>query len=141
LRTRNKILAVALCCLCLAFSAQPAAVTASASNAAIQPFWTTLSSIALSMTYSNGQVHWGGSISGNSNVTSISATYTLEKRNANGTYSSIDSWSFSGSNSWLDSTGDKTTSKGTFRLTVSVTARTSSGTTETTSNSLVKTFT
>jgi hypothetical protein len=92
------------------------------------------------MTYSGGQIHWGGSISGNSSVVSVKAIYTLEKQNSNGAYSFVGDWSFSGTNAWLDSSGDKTAPLGTYRLTVAVTATTRTGTVENTSNSLVKTF-
>lgn len=138
----KRLIAAALCCLCLLGSAQAASAVAYASDQqeGIQPFWTTLSTIILSMTYSGGQVNWGGSISGNSNVVSISTTYTLEKRNSNGSYSFVDDWNDSGAATYLDSSGSKTTAKGTYRLTVDITAVTSSGAVETASNSLTKTF-
>jgi hypothetical protein len=138
---RKRLIAAALCCLCLFSVAQTTGVVAAAADSSgIQPFWTTISTIALSMTYSNGKVNWGGSISGNSNVASISATYTLEKRNSNGTYTFVDDWNVSGAKTYLDSSGSKTASTGTYRLTVSVTAVTTSGTSENASNNLVKTF-
>ncbi|MDR1328184.1 MAG: hypothetical protein LBK23_01105 [Oscillospiraceae bacterium] len=140
MRTGKRILAAALCCLCLLSAAQTGAAAAPAQTSGIQPFWTTISSISLSMTYSNGKVNWEGYISGNSNVTSIAATYTLEKRNSNGTYSSVDSWSVSGSATYLDSSGSKTVATGTYRLTVNVTVTASSGASETADKSLSKTF-
>jgi hypothetical protein len=53
----------------------------------------------------------------------------------------VDDWDDSGTNTYLSSSGSKTTSTGTYRLTVSVTAVTTSGTSENASNSLTKTFT
>jgi hypothetical protein len=141
-KNRKRLIAAALCCLCLLSAVQATGAVAFASDqlSGIQPFWTTLSTIALSMSYSGGKVNWGGSISGNSNVASISATYTLEKRNTRGTYLFVDDWNYSGTNTYLDSSGSKTTATGTYRLTVEVAVVTTSGTTESASNSLVKTF-
>jgi len=142
----KKFIAVVLCCLCLTLSAQVFPVTASAAVPPIdiQPYWTTLSSIALSMSYSGGKVSWGGSIDGNSNVVSIKATYTLDILSG-GSYSFVEKWDVSGTKTWLDSSGVTSgtppTPKGTYRLTVNVTSTTSSGTVENTSTNLVKTFT
>ncbi|GHV14168.1 hypothetical protein FACS1894219_09920 [Clostridia bacterium] len=52
----------------------------------------------------------------------------------------MDSWSVSGTATYLDSSGSKTTAKGTYRLTATVSATNSSGTIENTSTNLVKTF-
>jgi hypothetical protein len=75
LRIKRPI-AAALCCLCLLVSVQTVSVvTAPVAHASgFQPFWSTLSDITLSMTYSGGKAYWSGSISGNSNVSSIEAT-------------------------------------------------------------------
>lgn len=141
MKNRKRLIAAALCCLCLLGAAQATGAVASASGqSGIQPLWTTISTITLSMSYSGGKVNWGGLISGNANVAGISATYTLEKLNSSGTYSSVDSWNDSGTNTYLSSSGSKTASTGTYRLTVSATAVTTSGTSENASNSLVKTF-
>jgi len=142
----KKSILVAIVSLCLAFSASmPAAASASSESAPIgdgvnQTRWANVSDITLSMTYSGGAVNWRGIIQGKSNVVRIDATFTLEKLNANGKYEYVDSWTASTTTMKLDKSGSKTTAKGTYRLSVKATVTTTSGATETVTDSLVKTF-
>jgi hypothetical protein len=142
MKNSKRIIAAILCCLCLLGAARTGLVAAEASDgtSGFQPYWSTLSTITLSLSYSGGKVNWGGSISGNSNVTSINATYTLYRLNANNAYTYVNSWNNYGSQTYLNSSGSQTAAAGTYRLTVEVTATTSSGTTESVSSSLSKTL-
>jgi hypothetical protein len=94
--------------------------------------WTNTSSIVLNLTFSNGKANATGTIRGNSNVTSIKATYTLKVKNANGTYSDVHTWptvTVSGRTlTFSDSTS--ATSGKTYRLYVSATVTASNGTVE-----------
>lgn len=92
------------------------------------------------MSYSGGAVNWTGKITGYSGVNSISATFKLEKLNSSGKYELVNSWSASSSSTTLYKAASQTTAKGTYKLSVSGTVKTSSGSTETVSDSLVKTF-
>jgi hypothetical protein len=92
------------------------------------------------MSYSNGSVNWIGQIDANPGTTSISATYTLEKRNANGTYSYVSSWNKSGTATALVSTGSAAAAKGTYRLSVIATVINSAGISEVATDSVVNTF-
>jgi hypothetical protein len=140
---KKRVAAVMLCCLCLIGSVQAFASAAEQSGAppGISFRWSNLWNITLSMSYSGGSVSWVGQIAGNTGTSSISATYTLEKQNANGTYSFVSSWNDSTTSAIsLASTGSATTAKGTYRLSVSAVVKNSAGTPETATNSLVKTF-
>lgn len=139
---KKRLIAAALCCLCFVCTAQAVLAAASASTTQdnIQLLrWTNITSIIMSMSYSGGEVEWGGRISCVAGTSSVEATYTLERRDQNGSYSLVDSWDDSGTSRFLNSSDSAAAEKGTFRLTVSVTA-TKSDTVETASDVLVKTL-
>jgi hypothetical protein len=133
-----------LLCLLITINGTPISSVANAVSAdiSISPLWVTLTTLTLNMTYSSGQVNWTGMLSGNSSTTaSITATYKLEKRNTNGSYSLVQTWSgFSTTGTYMLSSGSKTTSTGTYRLTVTAQVRNNSGNTETVTDNLIKTF-
>ena len=56
-------------------------------------FWVNVASIDLGLTYSGNVVTCSGTIRGNANVNSISATFTLSRQNANGTFTAVKTWS------------------------------------------------
>jgi hypothetical protein len=60
----------------------------------VTPYWITLRDITLGLSYSGGTVSWDGMIFCTADVTSISASYKPEKKNSNGTYSSVNTWSY-----------------------------------------------
>ncbi len=101
--------------------------------------WMNVSTINLSMLYSGSGVSWSGKISANLGTTKIAATYKLYKKNANGTYSLVNTWASNANSDILISTGSAISSKGTYRLTVNATVNTN-GIKESISDSLEKTF-
>lgn len=136
----KKSLFAAIVSICLIFSMSvPAVAFASDGGGIYQPQWVNVSSILLTMGYSGGAVNWTGEIKGYTGVTSISATFTLEKKNASGQYEYVDSWTASSTKTYLYKAASKTTARGTYRLSVSATVKGSSGT-ETVTDSLVKTL-
>lgn len=128
----------AIVSICLIFCMSVPAV-AFASDGGIQPQWMNVSSIRLTMDYSGGAVDWTGEITGYSGVTDISATFTLEKKNASGKYESVASWKASSSKSYLYKEGSAAGTHGSYRLSVSATVKGPSGT-EPVSSSIVKTL-
>lgn len=106
----------------------------------IAPRWTNCASIALAMSYSDGTISWSGSIQGYRDTTKITANYTLEKRNSNGKYTFVDSWTgLSGTRYILNSSGSASDTKGTYRLTLSGTVQTDTYS-ESISSTCIKTF-
>jgi hypothetical protein len=95
-------------------------------------------SISLSLSYSNGNVIWGGQIIGNDDVESISATFTLYKQNSSDGYDYVCSWPRSSSTSYLITSGSTSGSAGTYKLVVYATLTTESGETETVSAQHIK---
>jgi hypothetical protein len=136
----KKSLVAATVSLCLIFSMSvPAVAFASDGGSVYQPQWVNVSDILLTMDYSGGAVNWTSEITGYSGVTSISAAFTLEKKNTDGKYEYVDSWTASSAKTYLYKEASKTATHGTYRLSVSATVKGSSGT-ETVTNSLVKTI-
>jgi len=136
----KKTLLSAIVSICLIFcvSVPPVAFASDGDNP-YQPQWDNVSKINLTMNYSGGAVNWAGEIEGYSGVTKISATFTLEKRNASGKYEYVDSWAASSTKAYLYKEASKTASRGTYRLSVKATVTGSAGT-ETVTDSLVKTL-
>lgn len=106
----------------------------------IVPFWVNVSSITLSMTYSGGAVQWRGIVQGKANTASINANFRLEKQNSNGNYVLIDTWTASTKTTKLDKSVSIVGSRGIYRLTVTATVKSTSGVSETVTDSLVKTL-
>lgn len=130
----------AIVSICLIFCVSvPAVAFASDGGNIYQPQWVNVSDIILTMNYSGGAVNWTGEINGYSGTTNISATFTLEKRNASGKYEYVDSWYASSTKTYLYKAASKTGAKGTYRLSVTA-AVIRSGVTETVTDSLVKTL-
>jgi hypothetical protein len=140
---QKRIVAIALCCICLFGSVQAFASAAEPSGAppGIGLRWSNLWNIALSMSYSGSEVNWVGQIAGNPGTESISATYTLQRLESNGRYTFIGSWYDStASSEVLISSGSATTPKGTYKLSVAALVQNSEGSYETATNSFTKTF-
>lgn len=106
----------------------------------IVPFWVNVSSITLSMTYSGGAVQWRGIVQGKANTANINANFRLEKQNSNGSYVLVDTWTASTTTTKLDKSASVVGSRGTYRLTVTATVKSTSGVSETVTDSLVKTL-
>jgi len=67
-----------------------------AESSANQPFilqWVNTAAIEMNLTFSNGNAMASCIISGQPSVTDISATYVLQRKNANGTYTNLITWS------------------------------------------------
>jgi hypothetical protein len=93
------------------------------------------------MSYSGSSVSWGGQVWGNSNTASIKATYKLEKKNSDGSYSTVTTWAnLSTVSDLLISSGSASAAKGIYKLTVTAVVTSTSGVSETVSDSLEKTF-
>ncbi len=130
----------AIVSICLIFCVSvPAVAFASDGDNLYQPRWDNVSDIILTMSYSGGAVNWTGEISGFSGTKKISATFTLEKRNASGRYEQVDSWTASSTKTYLYKSASKIAVPGIYRLSVVATVTGSSGT-ETVRDSLVKTL-
>lgn len=106
----------------------------------IEPFWVNVSSISLTMTYSGGAVNWRGIVQGKENTASIDANFRLEKQNSNGKYVLVDTWTASTKATKLNKKVSVADAKGTYRLTVIATVKSTSGASETVTDSLVKTL-
>lgn len=135
---KKVISAVVVCMMLFIGSANTFALAADGGT--ITPQWENTSSIVMNMNYTDGQVKWAGKISGNPDVVSISASYKLERRKANGTYTLVSSWGpFSTTTAtYLYNFGAVTTSSGTYKLTVTGTVTSSSGYAESITDSLEK---
>lgn len=102
----------------------------------IQPLWTNTNSINLALSYSGSTATWSGVIQGQPGTTKIEATFTLAKKNTNGTYTNLKSWTASSSNFLLSATNtySSVSSGTTYRITVTSKV-TRNGTTETVTTS------
>lgn len=91
--------------------------------------YTYLDFVGYSLSVAGTSANYSLDVEGRSSVTKISATMQLQKKNSSGTYANYgSSWSVSSSGSMLSKSGTKTVaSGGTYRLKISITATTSSG--------------
>jgi hypothetical protein len=109
--------------------------------------WANTQSVALSLSFSGSTATASSVIVGKSNTSSISATYTLKEKNANGTYSVKYTWpavSVSGTiltfaNKVTPSNVTITSGK-TYRLYVTAVVTNTSGSAETVDDYLEKTY-
>lgn len=126
----KKRVSLTLLCVCLLIGTIGFTTTA-AEVEEIEPFWQNAAAITLDMSRNGGTVTSSGRIAGQAGTTAISASFTLARQNANGTFTNVDSWTAS-SNSMLVSSSRSTTgqSAGTYRLSVSASV-TRNGTIET----------
>lgn len=100
----------------LMFSVVPITAQAAA-PVGIMPLWTNTFSASASLQISSGTASCSGSVIGFSGTTRITATFTLERKNTNGTFSAVKTWSGLSSNSaTLTFSGTHTVSSGTYRL-------------------------
>ncbi|MDR3277223.1 MAG: hypothetical protein LBT12_00470 [Oscillospiraceae bacterium] len=107
-------------------------------NVPVQPYWVNTKSITMNMEYSNGAVNWVVIITGNTGATTT-ATVTLSKQNANGTYTTVGAWpNLSSATATL--AASCIGAKGTYKLSVVGMVTSSAGIAENISDSLVKTF-
>jgi hypothetical protein len=87
----------------------------------IDPLWDNVNNIRLGLTFSGNIANVSGAITGITGTTQISATFTLERQNANGTFSYVASWSTNANGRILtfsESRSPVTTSGNTYRLRV-----------------------
>lgn len=130
----KKRLTAAIVCVCVMLGMMHIPTVAATSFLDIAPMWVNTSDISLGLYYESGTVKWNSSIVGEPNTTKITATFTLYKKNANGTYTSLGTWDASSTTLRLTASGSATGSAGTYKI--SVTAKvTRNGTTETVDNS------
>jgi len=102
--------------------AQPVlAMDARSSNGAVvAPKWANVSDVLLSLSFANGVASCDGAVFGYSGTTKISATLTLERKNTNGIYTYVDSWSTNANSSQLFVSGTASVASGyTYRLRIS----------------------
>jgi hypothetical protein len=139
IKTRKILIALALVAMMLS------TVTAFAAESpseiiAIQPFWTNTSNVNVVLSISGTTANCSAIVEGYSGTTKIVADVTLERKAANGTYTTVKTWtnqSANGSRLLFDESYS-VTSGYTYRLTVSAKV-TRNGTTETASNWVEKT--
>lgn len=130
----KKRLTAAIVCVCVMLGMMYMPAVAATNFIGIAPMWENTSDITLALSYSSGTVKWNSTIVGEPNTTKITATFTLYKINANGTYTSLGTWDASSTTLRLTTSGSATGSAGTYKI--SVTAKvTRNGTTETVDNS------
>ena len=91
--------------------------------------YADISLISPTLTVSGGTASYSLYVSGKANVTSISATLQIQILNPSGSYANYGaSWSASSQTGYLHTSGTKTVASGsTYRLKVTVTAYTSTG--------------
>jgi hypothetical protein len=109
--------------LCLTLILTPTVLTTrvDAAPGGISPLWTTLTTIILQMTRSNGTVSWNGVLDGNSTTTSITAQYRLYyKQNQNDQYDLVRTYpQESTTGRYLESSGTYSGPAGYYMLVVS----------------------
>ena len=105
-------------------------------------FWVSVSDIKLDISFSGSTASCSGRIAGNANVNSITATFTLKRVNTNGTTTTVKTWNESSSSRTLNFSGtySPVSSGQTYRLEVSATAKTTSGGSESVSDSFTKKY-
>ena len=102
--------------------------------------WANASRVAVDLSFDGGKAECTGIVYGKSGTTKISATFTLERKNANGTYTHVTSWYTSTSGLSLNFFEATSVSSGyTYRLKVSASV-TCNGTTETVSTSVERSY-
>ena len=126
--TRARKLAVALI-LAMSLAVSPLPVAASTAGNAdltgmyvpIQPHWDNVDSINMALTASDGTATGAVSIRGKSGTTQITATITLSRVAANGSLTTVRTWSNQSTNgsTFTFSGTNAVTSGGTYRLSVS----------------------
>jgi hypothetical protein len=89
----------------------------------VSPFWANTSHVAATLSFDNGRASLGGSVLGHPGTTNISVNAVLERRNANGTYSFVNSWPNLNARGefWMWSTNHWVARGHTYRLTLNAT--------------------
>lgn len=128
----------------LIFAAVPGVSVPASAESEVMPFWTNVSSVTAALSFSgsaaNGySANCTGRIIGLSGTTHIAAAITLYRKNANNTYTYVDTWSDSVNGTSLTITGSHAATAGTYKLTVTATV-TRNGTAESVSNSAERTL-
>jgi hypothetical protein len=100
----------------------------------ISPMYTNVSYVNMNLTFSGTTANCSSTIQGLSGTTSITATYTLQRKETNGSYTTLKTWTPSASGMTLRLNETHTVTSGyTYRLSVTASV-TRNGTTETVSN-------
>jgi len=101
-----------------ASSVQISVPVSSSSPIEITPFWNNTNSITLSTTISSGTATCTATIIGKPNATKITASFCLESKNSNGTWSGAKTWdNVSSNSSVLTWSGKQSVTSGvTYRL-------------------------
>ena len=108
-------------------------------NVLVTPQWINTNEIRLDLRFAGGNAECTGRITGLTGTSGITATFLLERRNSNGAYSFVRSWSVSATGRHLTFFGTNPVSSGfTYRLSV-IAEVTRNGFAETVSTS-VETF-
>lgn len=139
MKSRKTLIVLALVITMLstmtAFAAAP-----TSSVGVIQPYWTNTSDVGVSMSVNGTTASCSAIVEGYSGTTKIVADITLERKAANGTYTTVKTWTNqSVSGTRLSFTDTCSITKGyTYRLTITAKV-TRNGSTETVSNWVEKT--
>lgn len=88
----------------------------------ITPMWVNTNDVKLELGFANGSAQCTGRVTGNIGTSKITATFILERKNSNGTYSFEKSWSESVNGRTLTFSDTYAVTKGyTYRLSVTAT--------------------
>jgi hypothetical protein len=127
----------------LSMGESTAAANAQGGTIGIQPLWSNVNSITLSMNFSGTTVTCSGLINGTTNVSSITATFVLRRVNTNGTLTTLRTWSNITSNTRILTFTDtySPVNRGqTYRLDVTAVVTTTTGARETVSDFIIRTY-
>ena len=132
---KKRIITIAcLVAVCASLLALPVSASAAANKQDDQSGvrWLNTSVVTLGISFSSGTAYCDGLIIGQQNVSKIVATFTLLKKNANGTYVAYYSWAaVTANNTWLSFAQSCSVTTGQYRLQVSAVVTNTSGVSET----------
>ncbi len=122
---------VIIACLLMSISCPLTVSAAPPRDTIIEPNWTNISAIILDLSFSGGKAYCSSIVLGKPGTISISATYTLQCKNIDGTFSTVKTWfeSCLGDLLIFDESHIATIGN-TYRLSVSVKVTSSGGYTE-----------
>lgn len=114
-----------LIALILVFSAVPMSVSATESSNGlieIMPFWSNITSITPNLSISSGTATCSATVIANTGTTNISGTFQLQRKNADGTWTTVKTWNSTSTTRTLTWSGTNAVTSGlTYRLRCQVT--------------------
>lgn len=84
----------------------------------IGPLWEDAGTITPYFSVSGGKAYCDATITGNNSTTKIVADISLQKRNSNGSYTTVKTWTASSSSKYLDVSNSYSISSGTYKMVV-----------------------